>query len=198
MADGIHAEVNADALVVRIENASGRIRANIREAVVRMQATLQRLIKDRLKGGNPLYVRSGKLSESWTLRPIEEGDGYVSGPVGSNTIYARIQDQGGTIVPKNGSFLTVQLDAALTGAKVLRFSARQIIESPGAGGYDGTFFAKGVLFGKSGVTITPLFALKTSVTIPAHHYLDGALTAIKPQYEDALRKAIAAALRPGA
>ncbi|HVB79927.1 MAG TPA: hypothetical protein VNE82_08260, partial [Candidatus Binataceae bacterium] len=61
-------------------------------------------------------------------------------------------------------------------------------------GYDGTFFSKGVLFGKKGDQVDPLFALKPSVTLPARPYAQPALDEVGPVFEQRLESALEALL----
>jgi len=190
--DGIEGKlIGGRELVARFERYTPRVRDNVRAAIQRMQITLQRTIKVNYLQGSPLHIRSGLLSNSIAVRPLEESDTQIRGPVGTNTVYGPIHEFGGTITPKTAQFLTIPLEAALTAAKVLRFTARQIISSPESGGYTGTFFRKGVLFGtEAGGGITPLFALKSSVSIPARPFMHPALTAVKPEYDTALTQAL--------
>lgn len=133
------------------------------------------VVTHKLRGG-VLQRRTGTLGSAVFYRVDDDGqaDGTISCVVTADlgiAIYARVQELGGTITAKNGGYLTIPLEAALTGAGVARFSAHEVIANPQAFGFDGTFFAKHVLFGKQGDTIVPLFALKTSVTLKPAGYL---------------------------
>jgi len=111
-----------------------------------------------------LSSRSGRA-----LRSIEEsikvtGDTMdtVQGQIGG-VHYLRIQEFGGTIVPKTAKYLTVPLPAALDGAGVpIHKSARD---------WDNTFVARSkagnlLIFQKRGKDVVPLYVLVKSVTIP--------------------------------
>ena len=191
----IKAEIlGAQELVVKLTKADAVMRRNVRVAIGRLQYTLQRHIKAHFKG-NPLHNRTGKLVNSIAVAPIEEDSAKISGPVGTNTIYGAIQEHGGTIHAKNVANLTIPLDAVLTAAGVARYTARQLIESKGAvGGFTGTFFRNGVLFGSNKGQVTPLFALKSSVTLPARPYMVPGLAETRGDAEKALAAAMDAAL----
>jgi hypothetical protein len=94
--------------------------------------------------------------------------------------YGDIQEDGGTIFPRNGQYLTIPLDAMLTGNGVARATARQVGDSPEAFGFSGTFVPKGhsvIMATLAGThTAIPIFALVTSVTIPAKRYLATTIT----------------------
>jgi hypothetical protein len=83
----------------------------------------------------------------------------------------------------------------MTAAGVARYTARQVIASPGIGGFTGTFARKGVIFGKSSKGITALFALKDSVTIPAHRYMAKAISTLRPKAQVAFSQAVDEALK---
>lgn len=141
---------------------------------------LEGYIKKNKLSGQVLKVRSGRLRSSITNRVFLSGKD-LAGQVGTNVVYAKIHEIGGTLIPKNSRFLTVPLSAAKTPAGVTRFSARQVISNPSAYGYQGTFFRKHILFGKKTNRITPLFVLKSSVKIPRRSYMQPALGETKPQ-----------------
>ena len=192
--DGIVGEIiGGTEMVARLQGVTPKARENVRETIRRLQQTLANNIKSQFLSGSPLHVRSGTLRGGINVGPIEESADEIRGPVGTNTIYAAIQNYGGTITPKNSTYLTIPLDAALTPAGVMRWSAREIISSPGQGGYTGTFFRNGVLFGKTAGGIEPLFALKTSVTIPARPYMEPGLESVRGDFNagmtDALERA---------
>lgn len=123
--------------------------------------------------------RTGNLARAITSLVTITGAGQVVGTVWPNrdlVPYGDIHEDGGTIVPRHAQFLTIPLAAMLTGNGVARGTAQQVRQSPQAFGFTGTFVAKGVIFGKTGQQIIPLFALKSSVVIPARHYLATTLT----------------------
>ena len=155
-----------------------------------MRAAIQRYLS-----GEALKNRTGTLERSITVAPVEETSTTIVGAVGTNEIYARIQELGGTISAKNAANLTIPLDAALTPSGVARFSAREVIDNPSVAGMTGTFFAKSILFGKNGSAITPLFLLKPSVTLPARPYMSRALEEQRGAIEQRLSNALSQAMR---
>jgi phage gpG-like protein len=194
MADEIKGVVTGGKdVAITLTELTPRAMPAVREAIVKTQYALQRIIQGQFLSGSPLHVRTGRLRASVVVDPIETRPGEITGPVGTNLAYASIQEHGGTIVPKHVQFLTIPLEAAKTAAGVTRYTAREIIENPGIGGFTGTFFAKGILFGKAGSSIEPLFALKSSVTLPARPFLAPGLEQVAGQFErnltDALERA---------
>ena len=180
-------------LALKFERMTPALLERLRQAVSALQYELQGTVRQLLSGAL-LKNRTGNLRNSFVPGPLRVDSTAVSGGVGSNLIYARIQDQGGTITPKNAQNLTIPLSAVLTGNGVARYSARDIISNPRASGFDGTFFRNGILFGKRGNEIVPLFSLKKSVAIRPHHYIQAALEQIKPQAEAAMKQAVGQAL----
>lgn len=86
-------------------------------------------VQDRIGGGGPLRNRTGALRGSMKFDFVDGGKlGSIRLRCKSDgVIYARIQQFGGVIRPKNARFLTIPLDPALTSAGVARFTARQLI-----------------------------------------------------------------------
>lgn len=183
MADGITVTVTGDKeLIAKFGKMSNSVRERLRGRISRLQWILRRLIQDELH--TVLHTRTSALSGGITVYPIEEDSHGIRGPVGTgDTVYARIHEYGGTVVPKTAGALTIPLEAALTPQGVAKGTAREV-----GAEYDGTFFKHGVLFGKTGKEIIPLFALVQSVTIPARPYMKPALLKVKPQVEAELRE----------
>ena len=116
------------------EAGGGALRRLTRETLQRAAKEAERAAKLRVTGGNPLHTRSGRLRSSirsGIRGPTAQGflEGYLqAGGTSSRgqVKYARIHEEGGTIVPKNKKFLTIPVGPAKTGASVARVSARQV------------------------------------------------------------------------
>jgi len=136
-------------------------------------------------------VRTGRLRALVThvvkraANAVELVMGYLSGQSGGALKYARIQEYGGVITPKNRSLLAIPLAAAKTSAGVPRGGPRS---------FPNTFVAKSkagnlLIFQKTGKDgITPLFVLKDRVTIPARPSLLPAFEQVFPGMRDALTR----------
>lgn len=106
-----------------IPNMAGYVRTELR-------ATLGKVIQGKLSG-NPLHRRSGNLARSGFADAASVQDGAI-GKIGFDAVYARIQEigtvgKGGEmpdIVPRNVTFLTIPLAAAMTPAGVARGGIR--------------------------------------------------------------------------
>ena len=140
-----------------------------------------------------LERRTGALSRSIVPGKVERGAASVTGRVlaGQGLPYARIHEYGGEIKPVHGQFLAIPLDAVKTQAGVARFGPRQA-ESQGWK----TFFAGGAIMGKQpgDAEATPLFALKRSVTMPARPYFAPGIRDKKTEVQNALARALGAAI----
>jgi len=181
-------------LRARIASRGLRARGLLRKAITDTQLDLYNGIIDKLSGG-VLKRRTGTLSRSFRPYPIQESKDAITAIVASSNVeYAPIQERGGTIYPRTSQFLTIPLDAMLTERGVARGSARDVISDPSAYGFTGTFFRFGMLFGVTGAglnaDITPLFLLRSSVTIPAHWFVRDTIREV----EEAFRTRVEAAM----
>ncbi len=183
-------------LAEKFERAGAEGRAAIRRELGQAQLDLAAAMKRNIRSN--FRQRSGDLLRSIAIAPIEESGDTITGPVGSNLEYAEIQEEGGEIRAKNVRNLTIPLEPFMTGQGLARGTARDVIESPGEYGYDGTFFSRGVLMGRRGsgadAETEPLFALRPSVMLPARPYAEPAIEEVKPQFESAMRAALEALL----
>lgn len=78
-----------------------------RQAMLQALRVVDAAIERNLRGGHPLYRRSGALAQS-----IHENQEVIRGPQGyegvigpQNIIYARVHELGKTITPKRGKYL---------------------------------------------------------------------------------------------
>lgn len=180
--------------VARVGRLSKEVRERGAQAVTRLTYALREEARKKY-GESGLHVRTGALKSSIVALPIEREEHCITGKVvaGQKLRYARIQEYGGTIKPKKAKFLAIPLNAVKTAAGVARFSPREAA----AAGYPHTFVRSGVLFGKQGDQVVPLFALRRSVTLPARPYMRPALEAMRPKIEEGIRAAVAAAANSG-
>lgn len=136
--------------------------------------------------GKALRRRTGRMASNYELtRPIVTAH-RVAAYLMHREPQAAIQEVGGLIQARTGSWLTIPLKAALTGTGALRAPARQ---------WSNTFFQKSkkgnlILFQTKGSKIIPLFVLKKSVRLKATHWLSGAVK----QTEESLFQRIEAEL----
>jgi hypothetical protein len=158
------------ALMAKLDGMPRNILEKLKPRMVRVGLGLVKHLKEEELSGQALKARTGTGRRSVTYRVIDDGQNLtvVAGPDLSKAKYMRAQDQGATITPQRVKNLTIPIGEALTPKGVGRFTARQVIESPGAFGYVGTFVHNRIIFGKrADKSITPLFVLKTSVRIKA-------------------------------
>ena len=164
---GPRIDVDSERLLVHLGKLSPAIdRAVEKKLRTTIGPGLARYMK-RLVRGDLLTVRTGTAARSifWSLARVGRTQELSVGADLSRAPYMRIQDLGGRIVPRRSANLTIPIGAALTGSGVPRFTARELIDTPEAFGYQGTFVAKDIIFGKNRASITPLFVLSKGVTI---------------------------------
>jgi len=111
----------------------------------------QQSLSAKLTGKRTL-IQSAQLKNSITFKATTR---KLS--IGTNKIYAKVQQFGGTIKPKSKKALTVPIHADAVGMR--------------ASDFQNTFVKKGIIFMKRGENAVPLFALKKSVKIPARPFL---------------------------
>lgn len=142
--------------------------------------------------GNSLSLRSGNLVESLQQSIFVKGSNLdnMIGEIGG-AFYARIHETGGTITPKKGKYLTIPLPAALnSNGTPIKSKARD---------WDKTFILKSkkgnlLIVRRDGRHLTPLYLLKTSVTIPARLNLGSTVEAGLPRFIDELGDKLVRAL----
>jgi hypothetical protein len=185
--DVIGIEFNDGGLSVSLANAPAVTTLLLQKFVTGVETHLLGALARNMGNGGLIGVRTGDLRRALKMQPPVvttdgiEGSVYVDP---AQVAYGAIQEEGGTVVPKTAQFLAIPLEAMQTGNGVARGTARQVISEPGAFGFSGTFVAKGVIFGKEGGDIIPLFALKSEVTLPGRHYLSETLTQEAAWIED--------------
>ena len=160
-------DVDSERVVVHL----GKLPAAIgRSLEKKLRTTIGPGLKRYMQGlvrNDLLKVRTGTAARSifWRLARVGKAQELSVGADLSRAPYMRIQDLGGRIVPKRAAHLTIPIGAALTASGVPRFTARELIDTPEAFGYQGTFVAKDIIFGKNSASITPLFVLSKGVTL---------------------------------
>ena len=114
-----------------------------------------------------LNVRSGALARSFGALVTGVSFADLRATVYTDSPYARLQEHGGTVRPKNAKALTIPMEAALTaGAGVTRGGARSF-------GFTETFIGhdkdgNAFIFRRlEGDDVEPLFRLVPQVTVPA-------------------------------
>lgn len=141
---------------VRIEWDEGKIRWISEELPVRAHLTATaRAAEAAALAIKPKHSSTGKLAAD-VRRPKPVG--YLSALIGSDLVYARIQNEGGTIVPKRAKRLLIH--GQDLGGGEIDYGRREA----GTGRF-------------ASLDVT---ASASSVTLEAKHYLDAAI----PVYED--------------
>lgn len=176
MSDGIRVTITGmNELMAAFEAAQGA-------------ASGKMLARAALAGALPVQ-NAAKAKAPWKTRTLSrsihseletEAETYAEVVVGTDVEYAAIQEFGGVITPKNARYLAIPL----TGAAEAAISP---LNFPGK--------LRPVFYGSEGVMVDETgaaqYALKNSVTIPAHPYLRPALD----ENGDAAAAAMGAALR---
>jgi len=151
-----------------------------------------------------LSVRSGTLRDSITWGYQRDGNTH-RGVIGSNVVYARIHEEGGTIRPKRAKYLTIPLRHLKWSQGRERYQAKNYSAFTNAGrqrwgagnlGVAQTFIlnrhGRLYIMGKVGRgKIVPLFRLVKQVKIPKRPYLRPALTQIVPMVMNEIGRRIA-------
>lgn len=181
-------------LTARLHNMGPSIRASVRRELGVIGEHLATYGRAHFEDSG-LKVRSGDLKRSIAAMPVEEDSNGLRGGMlaGQGLPYGPLQEFGGTIVPVNGTYLTIPIGEALTPAGVPRFSALEAEDA----GYS-TFIKGRIIFGVKDGTLYPLFLLVTSSTIPARPFAGPTLNANRTWIEGRLKNVIDESLKAGA
>lgn len=160
-------------LAISLAHAKDATGLQLQKWMTLVMAHLHAAVNRNIAKGGLIGRRTGNLARSMRDLVTVTPTGVIGTfwPDPDKAIYGDIQEEGGTVLPKRGRFLAIPLDAMLTGNGVARGTAGQVRDNPTGFGFSGTFVHAGVIFGKQAKSVIPLFALKPSVVIPAHHYL---------------------------
>lgn len=143
---------------VRIEWDEGKIRWISEDLPVRAHLAATALAAEAAAAAiNPKHSSTGKLAAD-VRRPKPVG--YLTALVGSDLVYARIQNEGGTIYP--------------------RTAKRLLIHGQDLGGGEVDYGRREAATGR--YVSLDVVASASSVTLEAKHYLDAAI----PVYEDTI------------
>ena len=171
----IDVSTNAASVSVRYTDAPKLVATTVVQTFRRIGAGLQRhAVREKLNG-QVLERRTGTLARALFSQIWLDGKDAVLtfGADKAKAKGAAIQEYGGTIRPTHAQHLAIPLDAARTAKGVARLSAREFIAHPESLGFESTFVNKRrtAIMGVRGGEAEPVFALKTSVTLPARSYL---------------------------
>jgi hypothetical protein len=159
----------------------GAIDTNMLQAAVIAAGSVRQAVYDEFKPGTNLLA--------WSFKPtlLADGeDGSLRSGALSDVIYARIQDEGGTIVPKRAKALAIPVSPRAKGGKG---------GSIGPGDFPKNYLhmvwpkggPKGFLFGLDSVLH---FVLQKSVTLKATGYLEQAARIAFPLITEDMELAI--------
>lgn len=168
--DGIKVTVDSKRLQEAMRKAPQRLYAGLRDAFAgHYKSFFERFKIENLragKSGRGVQTRSGRLRDSFFREVRGDSLGTIEAEAYSaGNPYARIQEEGDTITPKKGQYLTIPLDAARQGDR------RGAITRASARNFANTFFletraGKLLIMQKQGAgNIVPLFLLVESVTL---------------------------------
>ena len=179
----------------KIDRLPPTIRERVgQQALLQSALLLEAHIKQHKLSGQVLHVRSGRLRSSISHRLERRGDDLMA-IVGTNVVYARIHEFGGTITPKRAAHLAIPTDIAKTPAGVPRYTARQLIADPSRGGFVRTFFRNHKLYGVTrGGKVKAAFVLVKSVTFRERRYMRSALAEKRTEILQIIAKAVEEAL----
>jgi phage gpG-like protein len=161
----------------QFEDGLAQYRRRLELQTFRALTLLEAEVKQNLRKGAGLHVRSGKLLNSWT-KDVRDDGGFIYGELKSEGVpYAAIHEYGGTIVPKNKQYLTIPSEFNRRPDGLPKLTTADLM-----GGLGKSFIRNGVIFLQEGKNkITPMFYLKKSVDIPARPYLATAVASKQEQ-----------------
>jgi len=187
-----------------VELGSGGLRRVLVRALTAAALSAEREAKIRV-GAFPRFTRSGRLRASIGASATEIANGAElrlrAGGGTGQVRYARIQEHGGTIVPRSGKFLAIPVGPALTGAGVSRFASPRdvpdLVLVQSRGGQWMLVKNTGSGRGKR-EQMQVWYLLRRSVFIPSRPYLAPAMAETRAALPAQLRERVAGAILRGA
>ena len=157
-------------------------RTRVEAVVGRYALAVEREIQNNLS--SLLKRRTGQLARDLRDFKVIPVKGGFAIEFSTDVPYAGIQEHGGTIKAKQGSYLTVPLPAAMSPSGVLKKRARF---------WKNTFVRKSkagnlIIFQSRSKDIIPLFVLKKEVVIKATNWFSKAVTATQSEFESMLKE----------
>lgn len=145
--------------------------------------------------------KTGMLARSFLPAVGRDAFYQIEGGVYSDSKYARIQDQGGTITPRNGSYLTIPLTNEASRVRARNFPGGLVfVHHPPALPVLAKQLGPIAPAGVRSAGLEPQYLLVRSATLKGHGYLDKAAASSLPQAQsivnDALQKALTDATPP--
>lgn len=170
------------------------LRSQLRLGLRAVEAALETEAKGL--AGQRMKVRSGKLRHSITAKLVDKQFGFelTLGAGGARLPYARIQEFGGTIVPRVARWLRIPLPPALTGQGLDRYPGRLREVAPGEFHIRRSKAGRFLLFRNDDRGGPPWYVLKDRVTLPARFYLRDAVANNLRRLDAETRKAVRTAL----
>lgn len=166
------------------EAGAGGLRRELRKVLTGVAMTAERQAK--LNATSRMRVRTGHLRRNIAATVVDGKTGGVEVRLGVQGVpYARIQEKGGTVVPRSAKALAIPMPAAQTAAGVGRYPSPRAHGNlqwrpDGKGG-------PGLLFDPSGVL---MYVLKRQITIKPKWYLRDALTTATQDLDKQLSDAV--------
>lgn len=180
-----------DALARQLVTIQRNARAMVRKAAETEALRAESTAKGYL-GGSRLTPRTGHLRRSVRGQAVIKNDiptaTLRAGGGRDDVRYARIQDLGGTIVPRRGRFLAIPEGSALTASGVPRYSSPRQVAGlrfvPTRGGRTGILVRD---VGGRNARSEVLFRLVRQVRINATHYLTEPFDTLRERLPGAIR-----------
>lgn len=182
-----------DEVLRELRRSNVSIPAVLRTAVRQVLIRAADAVTKRIRNGDPLNQRSGRLAKSWAIGSGGQGQssvtdsaaGAVHGELTSALAYAAIHEFGGTVKPKSGKYLAIPIGPNKMASGAIRASQSSPRQIPGlffirsqAGNLLGVTSGTGKLGaaggGKRGPVVRKLtlwFLLLESVRIPPRRYV---------------------------
>lgn len=170
------------------KNASMAVRRIISSSALLVKRAIQLNLSGRI-----LRVRTNKLRSNWQI--MKGGDSNNPwATLGTKTVYAAIQNYGGTIRPRVAKYLAIPLPGVKGSPKdyphafLLRLHGKLFLAIYGSyKKVKGPYMDPGARM-LTGKKFKVLFVLKRQVVIPAHPYLEPALSGSIPGIENIIRQ----------
>lgn len=102
------------------------VNARLKQTMAGVVLYIAAYVKSEKLSGQVLHIQTHRLKSSITGTAQAVGD-IISGKIGTNVVYARIHELGGTILPKNGPFLKFNIGGRWIFASKVAMPARPFL-----------------------------------------------------------------------
>lgn len=148
----------------------------------------------RIASNEMFSHRTGELARSWRPMFLRVSRSELTTAALSDLVYAAIQNDGGTIVPRTRKYLAIPLVDLPVGKWPRDFGRGELSFVPLKSGDGGLLVRAAKGKARQGKIGEAIFLLKKSVTLKGRHYIEKAAAIAEPRIQEHMAQAAAKSL----